>query len=84
MVTSVRSKRVVFMNNTITIAIDAMGGDNSPNKVIECISLHSKSSNNVKYKVYGNLNLIKPFNSIRYLPSSVSLKLMIFPRQPIL
>ena len=48
------------MNNTITIAIDAMGGDNSPNKVIEGISLHSKSSNNVKYKVYGNLNLIKP------------------------
>ena len=29
-------------------------------------------------------NLIKPLNSIRYLPSSVSLKLMIFPRQPIL
>ena len=30
------------------------------------------------------LNLIIPFNSIIYLPSSVSLKLVIFPRQPIL
>ena len=38
------------MKNTITIAIDAMGGDNSPNKVIEGTSLHSKSSINVKYK----------------------------------
>ncbi len=48
------------MNNAITIAIDAMGGDNSPNKVIEGTSLHSKSAKNVKYKIFGNLNLIKP------------------------
>ena len=32
------------MNNPIIIAIDAMGGDNSPNKVIEGISIHSKKS----------------------------------------
>ena len=30
------------MNNPIIIAVDAMGGDNSPNKVIEGISIHSK------------------------------------------
>ena len=48
------------MNNPITIAIDAMGGDNAPNKVIEGIFLHSKSSKNVKYKIFGNSNLIKP------------------------
>ena len=48
------------MNNVITIASDAMGGDNSPNKVIEGLSLHSKSAKNVKYKIFGNLNLIKP------------------------
>ena len=35
------------MNNPIIIAIDAMGGDNSPNKVIEGISLHSKLTKNV-------------------------------------
>ncbi len=48
------------MNNPIIIAIDAMGGDNSPNKVIEGISLHSKISKNVIYKIFGNSNLINP------------------------
>ena len=31
------------MNNPIIIAIDAMGGDHSPNKTIEGISLHLKT-----------------------------------------
>lgn len=48
------------MNNPITIAIDAMGGDDSPNKVIEGISIHSKLSKNINYKIFGNINLIKP------------------------
>ena len=48
------------MNNPIIIAIDAMGGDNSPDKVIEGISLHSKSSNEVLYKIFGNKSLITP------------------------
>ena len=48
------------MNNPIIIAIDAMGGDNSPDKVIEGISLHSKSSKKVLYKIFGNKNLITP------------------------
>ena len=48
------------MNNPIIIAIDAMGGDNSPKKVIEGIHLHSKTSENIKYKIFGNQNLIKP------------------------
>jgi glycerol-3-phosphate acyltransferase PlsX len=48
------------MNNPITIAIDAMGGDDSPNKVLEGISFHYKSSKNIKYKIFGNTNLIKP------------------------
>ena len=48
------------MNNPIIIAIDAMGGDNSPDKVIEGISLHSKSSKKVLYKIFGNKHLITP------------------------
>ena len=48
------------MNNPITIAIDAMGGDNSPNKVIEGISIHSKISKNIYYKIFGNKSLISP------------------------
>ena len=48
------------MKYPIIIAVDAMGGDNSPNKVIEGISLHSKSSDNVNYKIFGNMDLINP------------------------
>tara|TARA_A100001011_G_scaffold347225_1_gene384142 strand:+ start:474 stop:1484 length:1011 start_codon:yes stop_codon:yes gene_type:complete len=48
------------MNNPITIAIDAMGGDNSPDKVIEGVSIHSKLSEDVKYKIFGNKILIDP------------------------
>ena len=31
------------MKNQMTIAVDAMGGDGSPSKIIEGISLHSKN-----------------------------------------
>ena len=48
------------MNNPIIIAVDAMGGDNSPKKVIEGISLHSKLSKDVYYKIFGNEDLIQP------------------------
>ena len=48
------------MNNPIIIAIDAMGGDNSPSKVIEGISLHSSSSKDINYKIFGDINLINP------------------------
>ena len=48
------------MNNPIIIAIDAMGGDNSPEKVIEGLSFHLKTSKNVKYKIFGNEKLIIP------------------------
>tara|TARA_A100001011_G_C14297293_1_gene839048 strand:- start:779 stop:1786 length:1008 start_codon:yes stop_codon:yes gene_type:complete len=57
------------MNNPIIIAIDAMGGDDSPNKVIEGISIHSKLSKNVYYKIFGNSNLIKPLINKFNIPS---------------
>ena len=49
------------MNKPIVIAIDAMGGDNSPNKIIEGVSIHSKISSHVNYKIFGKKNLITPF-----------------------
>mgnify|MGYP001302038090 FL=1 len=48
------------MNNPIFVAVDAMGGDNSPKKVIEGIKLHANSSDNVFYKIFGNHELIYP------------------------
>ena len=49
------------MLKKITIAVDAMGGDNSPEKVIKGISLHSKNDQNVYYKIFGDLEKINEF-----------------------
>ena len=57
------------MNKPITIAVDAMGGENSPNKTIEGISLHSKSSSGIFYNIYGNKNIIDPLISKFKIPS---------------
>ncbi len=48
------------MSENITIAVDAMGGDNSPEKVIKGISLHSLNSQNITYKIFGDEKLINP------------------------
>ena len=47
------------MNDLIKIAIDAMGGDNSPNKIIDGIILNHKSNKNIIYKIFGDENKIK-------------------------
>ena len=47
------------MNKEIKIAVDAMGGDGSPEKVIEGIVHHNKSSNNSFYKIFGDSEKIK-------------------------
>ena len=46
------------MNKTITIAVDAMGGENSPSKIIKGIYLHQKKSKNIFYKIFGDKNQI--------------------------
>ncbi len=56
------------MTKVITIAIDAMGGDGSPKKVIDGIIDHSKTSKNIHYLIFGDKNKIdklipKTFNS---------------------
>ena len=42
------------MNNPINIAVDAMGGENSPYKVIKGIEIHSSNAKNVFYNIFGN------------------------------
>ena len=44
--------------NHITIAIDAMGGDNSPNKVIKGCEIFLNDKKTVKLIIFGNKNLI--------------------------
>ena len=40
------------MSDLIKIAVDAMGGDGSPKKIIDGIILNSKSNKNVFYKIF--------------------------------
>ena len=47
------------MNNPIIIAVDAMGGDNSPKKIIDGIELYSKENKSIYYKLFGDKNLIQ-------------------------
>ena len=50
------------MNNKIIIAIDAMGGENAPDKNIEGISIFLKKNRNLKdlfFNLYGDEDLIK-------------------------
>ena len=42
------------MNNKIIIAVDAMGGDNSPKKIVDGIELSLKESKENFFKLYGN------------------------------
>ena len=46
-------------NNKVNIAIDAMGGENSPNKVIDGISISLKSNKDNFFYLYGNEKIIK-------------------------
>jgi glycerol-3-phosphate acyltransferase PlsX len=48
------------MKKLITIAVDAMGGDNAPQKIIDGIELHHKNNKNVFYKLFGDKNIIEP------------------------
>ena len=57
------------MKKTITIAVDAMGGDNSPKKIIDGISIHYQNSKETNYKIFGDEKLINPLILKNKLPS---------------
>ena len=46
------------MSKIVKIAVDAMGGSNSPDKVIDGIIHHNKNSKDVFYKIFGDKNKI--------------------------
>jgi len=59
------------MINPIRIAVDAMGGENSPYKVIKGIEIHSTESKNIFYNIFGNKNIIDPLiNSSKILKNT--------------
>ena len=54
------------MTKLITIAVDAMGGDDSPKKIVEGVILHYKKSKNTFYKIFGDTNILN-----KIVPSSL-------------
>ena len=51
------------MINSIKIAVDAMGGENSPKKIIKGIEIHSSASSNIFYNIFGDQRIIQPMLS---------------------
>ena len=48
------------MLNPIKIAVDAMGGENSPKKIIKGIELHQKNTKDIFYNIFGDKKQIEP------------------------
>ena len=46
------------MNKMIIVAVDAMGGDGSPKKIIDGIIHHYKNNKNTYYQIFGDFNKI--------------------------
>ncbi len=46
------------MSDLIKIAVDAMGGDRSPKKIIDGIIFNNKTNKNIFYKIFGDKNKI--------------------------
>ena len=58
------------MNNSIKIAVDAMGGDGSPKKVIDGIIHHYNDNKNTFYQIFGDSKQIENIINSK-LPKSV-------------
>ena len=48
------------MSNLIKIAVDAMGGDESPKKIIDGIILNHSTNKSNYFKIFGDNNKIEP------------------------
>ncbi len=58
------------MNNPIKIAVDAMGGENSPEKVINGIHIHNNNIKDIFYNIFGDQNILDPLIKKIKLPEN--------------
>ena len=67
------------MSDLIKIAVDAMGGDGSPQKVINGIILNHSTNKNNFFKIFGDKNKIDPIinGSILFLSPKILKKLFL-------
>ena len=59
------------MNNPIRIAVDAMGGEDSPNKVLKGIEIHNTTTQNIIYNIFGDKNSINPIIEKLNIPKNI-------------
>ena len=59
------------MNKPISIAVDAMGGENSPDKVIKGIEIHNLETDGIFYNIFGNENSIEPLLKKTKIPTNI-------------
>ena len=59
------------MNKPISIAVDAMGGENSPGKVVKGIEIHSLETSDIFYNIFGNENSIEPLLKKTKIPTNI-------------
>ena len=58
------------MSKIIKIAVDAMGGDNSPKKILDGINHHYKDNTNTFYQIFGDKEKILNYINNQLPPSS--------------
>mgnify|MGYP001392773732 CR=1 FL=1 len=59
------------MNNPIRIAVDAMGGEDSPYKVLKGIEIHNTTTQNIFYNIFGDKNSINPIIEKLNIPKNI-------------
>ena len=65
---------IKIKKDSLIVSLDAMGGDNAPDVVIEGASIYSKKNKNVKYIIHGDEEHILPIiNNFRNLKNKVEL-----------
>ena len=58
------------MTKPIIIAVDAMGGDNAPQKVVDGVELHHSQSKDIFYKIFGDKEAINKFLKTKKIESN--------------
>ena len=57
------------MMHKVKIAVDAMGGENSPKKILKGIQISLESNKENYFYLYGNSNLLKR-RSVHFYPNT--------------
>ena len=72
------------MTDLIKIAVDAMGGDGSPKKIIDGIVLNHQNNKELFYKIFGNGEQYRQYRWRMFLWLSIPPDQTVWQRNPFL